>query len=138
MLMMQSNENTSSLLNSGTIPLNTEDGKVIAKGTKLITMSGLQKSHWRTLFHLELVRERNKPREPPKKPPTAPFFLQWRGEKPDAPPDDNKAIENKDDSDIKIDDKWDAAWSDEEDDELVDSNEAMEIDLPKSDNDGGK
>ena len=30
---------------------------------------------WRSLFHLELIRARNKPIEPPKAPEAAPFFL---------------------------------------------------------------
>jgi U3 small nucleolar RNA-associated protein 21 len=49
-----------------------------AKERGLITMSGFPAAHWKNLFHLEIVKERNKPKEPPKRPPTAPFFLQWQ------------------------------------------------------------
>ncbi|EED95247.1 WD40-repeat protein [Thalassiosira pseudonana CCMP1335] len=50
----------------------------VAKEEGLITLSGLPPGHWKNLFHLELVKERNKPTEAPQKPPQAPFFLQWR------------------------------------------------------------
>lgn len=103
---------------------------IIAKGEGLVTMSGLPPSHWKTLFHLELVRERNKAKEAPKKPPSAPFFLQWRGgtdnssaaamseEKEDGnnPNNNNNAEESKQ----KEEDGWDAVWSDDDDEEEVD------------------
>lgn len=82
-----------------------------AKESGLITLSGLSPGHWKNLFHLELVKERNKPKEPPTKPPSAPFFLQWRpgeslagmaGGPEDAPMG-------------KIDDDWASAWSDTDD-----------------------
>ncbi|PHH65881.1 hypothetical protein CDD81_1250 [Ophiocordyceps australis] len=41
----------------------------------LMTLSLVPKSRWQTLLHLDLVRERNKPKEPPKAPDKAPFFL---------------------------------------------------------------
>lgn len=52
-----------------------------ADGRKLITLSGLSRAYWASLFHLELIKERNKPSEAPKKPEAAPFFLpvQHRG-----------------------------------------------------------
>jgi len=77
---------------------------VTPKEPGLVTLSGLPVSHWKNLFHLDLVKQRNKPEQKPEKPPSAPFFLQWRsGEKldsdPQAPPPD---------------DEWEAAWSDDE------------------------
>jgi U3 small nucleolar RNA-associated protein 21 len=80
------------------------------KGGNLITLSGLPPSHWKNLFHLELVKERNKPEEAPQKPPEAPFFLQWRkGE---------NLNERMQDSDTKLtgssNDVWAAAWSDDD------------------------
>lgn len=39
------------------------------------TLSLVPKSRWQTLLHLDLIRERNKPKEPPKAPEKAPFFL---------------------------------------------------------------
>jgi len=97
----------------------SSDSKIVAKADKLVTMSGLPPSHWKTLFHLELVRERNKPKEPPKKPPSAPFFLQWRGGETDAIPGD---VENskKDDKKEEKDDAWNAVWSDDDDNENFD------------------
>jgi len=39
------------------------------------TLSLVPKSRWQTLLHLDLIRDRNKPKEPPKAPEKAPFFL---------------------------------------------------------------
>nr|CCA23859.1 conserved hypothetical protein [Albugo laibachii Nc14]CCA24043.1 conserved hypothetical protein [Albugo laibachii Nc14] len=44
-------------------------------GSNLITLSTAPKALWQTLFHLELIKKRNKPIEPPKAPEKAPFFL---------------------------------------------------------------
>ncbi|XP_054002526.1 WD repeat-containing protein 36 [Hylaeus anthracinus] len=41
----------------------------------LITMSGLAHSRWQNLLNIDIVRRRNKPKEPPKAPESAPFFL---------------------------------------------------------------
>lgn len=96
-----------------------DDGLVEPKDAGLITMSGLPPSRWKTLFHLELVKERNKPKEAPKKPPSAPFFLQWRsGEAMASSTPDNAS--GKDD---KTDDEaWAAAWSDDDDNDGDQSN----------------
>eukprot|EP00605_Chrysophyceae_sp_TOSAG23-4_P002689 GSChrysophyteH1.ASY1.ANO1.2966.1 assembled CDS len=40
-----------------------------------ITMSALPRGYWSTLFHLEAVKARNKPKAAPEKPKSAPFFL---------------------------------------------------------------
>lgn len=45
------------------------------KGKGLLTLAMLPRAHWQTLFQLELIKQRNKPAEPPKAPPRAPFFL---------------------------------------------------------------
>merc|ERR1712165_625282 len=82
----------------------------VPKKEGLITLSGLPAAHWKNLFHLELVKERNKPKEAPKKPPSAPFFLQWRAGEAMIPKEDNDQTEKTDDE------EWDAAWSDDEDD----------------------
>jgi U3 small nucleolar RNA-associated protein 21 len=91
----------------------SDKGPATAKVKGLITLSGLPPAHWKNLFHLELVKQRNKPKEAPKKPASAPFFLQWRprvnadGEailNPDTPKEENQ----------KEDDEWNAAWSDDE------------------------
>lgn len=42
---------------------------------KLVTLSLLPQSHWRSLVHLDLIKERNKPKEPVKAAKSAPFFL---------------------------------------------------------------
>lgn len=44
-------------------------------GNDLITLSTLPESRWRSLMNLELIKERNKAKEPPKKPKAAPFFI---------------------------------------------------------------
>ncbi|KAK0308230.1 rRNA-processing protein utp21 [Friedmanniomyces endolithicus] len=41
----------------------------------LLSLSLVPRSQWQNLLHLDLIRARNKPVEPPKKPEKAPFFL---------------------------------------------------------------
>ena len=41
----------------------------------LESLSLVPKSRWQTLLHLDIIRQRNKPKEPPKPPEKAPFFL---------------------------------------------------------------
>ncbi|CAD6336104.1 unnamed protein product [Miscanthus lutarioriparius] len=41
----------------------------------LVTLSLLPKSQWQSLTNLDIIKVRNKPIEPPKKPEKAPFFL---------------------------------------------------------------
>lgn len=41
----------------------------------LLSLSLIPRSRWQNLVHLDLIRQRNKPVEPPKKPEKAPFFL---------------------------------------------------------------
>ncbi|KAL6718259.1 rRNA-processing protein utp21 [Lecanora helva] len=43
--------------------------------TSMLTLSLVPKSRWQTLLHLDTIRARNKPKEPPKPPEKAPFFL---------------------------------------------------------------
>ena len=80
------------------------------KEAGIATLSGLPPAHWKNLFHLELVKERNKPEEAPKKPPSAPFFLQWRkGE--------DIGVSKAEETPLMGDDNdegWAAAWSDDD------------------------
>lgn len=41
----------------------------------LITLSGLPESRWQNLLNIDVIRQRNKPKAPPKVPKSAPFFL---------------------------------------------------------------
>ncbi|ORY08146.1 Utp21-domain-containing protein [Basidiobolus meristosporus CBS 931.73] len=41
----------------------------------MITMSSLPRSKWQNLLNLDVIKKRNKPKEPPKAPEKAPFFL---------------------------------------------------------------
>ena len=41
----------------------------------LQTLSVVPKTRWQTLLHLDVIKQRNKPIEPPKQPEKAPFFL---------------------------------------------------------------
>lgn len=41
----------------------------------LITLSLLPDSRWKNLLHLDVIKKRNKPKEPPKLPKAAPFFI---------------------------------------------------------------
>ncbi|CAN0318233.1 unnamed protein product, partial [Phaeothamnion confervicola] len=56
------------------------DDPTVADGSSgkdggLITLSTLPRAYWANLFNLELVKARNRPVAPPKKPQSAPFFL---------------------------------------------------------------
>ncbi|GLB34587.1 putative utp21 specific WD40 associated domain containing protein [Lyophyllum shimeji] len=42
---------------------------------ELITLTLLPRARWQTLLNLEVIHQRNKPKEPPKAPEQAPFFL---------------------------------------------------------------
>ncbi|KAL5630016.1 hypothetical protein BROUX41_001622 [Berkeleyomyces rouxiae] len=41
----------------------------------MMTLSLVPKARWQTLLHLDLIKQRNKPKEAPKVPEAAPFFL---------------------------------------------------------------
>lgn len=51
------------------------DHKIEQLSSDLITLSLVPKSRWQTLVHLDTIAQRNKPKEPPKQPEKAPFFL---------------------------------------------------------------
>jgi U3 small nucleolar RNA-associated protein 21 len=72
-------------------------------------------AHWKNLFHLELVKERNKPKESPKKPPSAPFFLQWRGGETLGGETSGKDATRQILDDTTEGEEWDAVWSDDDD-----------------------
>ncbi|KAI5295878.1 hypothetical protein KEM52_006628 [Ascosphaera acerosa] len=42
---------------------------------QMLTLSLMPKSRWQTLVKLDAIKQRNKPKEPPKAPKAAPFFL---------------------------------------------------------------
>lgn len=42
---------------------------------RLATLSALPRTQWHNLVHLDAIRERSRPQQPPKKPEAAPFFL---------------------------------------------------------------
>uniref|UniRef100_A0A7S1YSC3 Small-subunit processome Utp21 domain-containing protein n=1 Tax=Ditylum brightwellii TaxID=49249 RepID=A0A7S1YSC3_9STRA len=126
--------------------------RVLAKAKEkgLVTLSGLPPGHWKNLFHLELVKERNKPKEPPKKPEKAPFFLQWRGSTDNSTigmeeegggtnlsstdveggvggggeNDKNTKKDTAEDEDDE--DEWNAAWSDDDDNKENDGSEGVD------------
>ena len=52
-----------------------EEPDVDAMAQDLLSLSLVPKSRWQNLLHLDLIRARNRPVEPPKKPEKAPFFL---------------------------------------------------------------
>jgi U3 small nucleolar RNA-associated protein 21 len=53
----------------------------------ITTLSLVPKSRWQTLLHLDIIRARNKPKEAPKAPEKAPFFLPSVSQNPDAKED---------------------------------------------------
>ena len=60
----------------------------------LVTLSSLPKSRWSNLLNLDVIKQRNKPVEPPKAPKLAPFFL------PTLPGLQPKFLPAEDDSEI--------------------------------------
>lgn len=91
------------------------------KKAGLITLAMLPRAYWQTLFQLELIKARNKPRAPPKAPLRAPFFLPTMhpdGVNPTfAPPPSAAAATAVADEGEKMTDMGDMAqaWSDEDD-----------------------
>lgn len=55
--------------------LNGQLNGIDALDEALQSLSLVPKSRWQTLLHLDTIRERNRPLEPPKVPEKAPFFL---------------------------------------------------------------
>lgn len=47
---------------------------------KLLTLSVGPRSKYQTILHLDIIKQRNKPKEAPKKPESAPFFLSLSGQ----------------------------------------------------------
>ncbi|KAK0714570.1 Utp21 specific WD40 associated putative domain-containing protein [Lasiosphaeris hirsuta] len=52
----------------------------------MMTLSLVPKSRWQTLLHIDLIKQRNKPKEAPKLPEKAPFFLPAVGGDPNKQP----------------------------------------------------
>ncbi|GLI63849.1 hypothetical protein VaNZ11_006952 [Volvox africanus] len=50
-------------------------GAPLPLAPELVTLSLLPRSHWDSLTRIEVIKARNKPLQPPKKPEAAPFFL---------------------------------------------------------------
>lgn len=44
-------------------------------GRHLVTLSSVPASRWKNLIHLDLIKKRNRPKQAPTKPESAPFFL---------------------------------------------------------------
>ncbi|XP_010177179.1 PREDICTED: WD repeat-containing protein 36-like, partial [Mesitornis unicolor] len=44
-------------------------------GEQLLTLSSLPESRWKNLLSLDVIKKKNKPKEPPKVPKSAPFFI---------------------------------------------------------------
>jgi len=64
--------------------LRGDDGRILADGglaePQLVTLSLLPRSQWESLAVLDIIKERNKPTQPAKKPEAAPFFLPTNAE----------------------------------------------------------
>lgn len=76
-----SGENTEAILEAAfDEDEDVEDDAILAPSidqlsSDLLTLSLVPKSKWQTLLHLDAIRTRNKPKEAPKPPEKAPFFL---------------------------------------------------------------
>mmetsp|Transcript_46017 Transcript_46017/g.59119 ORF Transcript_46017/g.59119 Transcript_46017/m.59119 type:complete len:1225 (+) Transcript_46017:40-3714(+) len=123
-----SEENSDSEEGSGS---DSEEAEEVEKKNESLggglTLSSLARSKWETLFHLDLIRTRNKPIEPVKPPPQAPFFLPTlRASTNGLTPTFGDGTttfsavgvaNKKPEEELKDDDNWGAgAWSDDEDD----------------------
>ncbi|PNH10160.1 WD repeat domain-containing protein [Tetrabaena socialis] len=53
----------------------TVSGAPLPLAPQLVTLSLLPRSQWSSLAHIEVIKARNKPMQPAKKPEAAPFFL---------------------------------------------------------------
>lgn len=53
----------------------SDEAALDALSSDLLSLSLVPRSRWQNLLHLDLIRQRNKPTEAPKKPENAPFFL---------------------------------------------------------------
>lgn len=60
----------------------------------MLTLSLVPKSRWQTLLHLDLIKQRNKPKQAPKLPEKAPFFLSSLDKPSPAAAVDEKAAES--------------------------------------------
>ncbi|KAL2837501.1 Utp21 specific WD40 associated putative domain-containing protein [Aspergillus pseudoustus] len=78
---------------------NESDGPVLQTqqlSEGMLTLSLVPKNKWQTLVHMDLIKERNMPKEPPKAPEKAPFFLPTpssHGENMQSVPSDKAATE---------------------------------------------
>ena len=111
--------------------LASEDGPVVPKANGLVTMSGLPDGMWKSLFHLETVKARNKPKEKLEKPEAAPFFLQRRGdvtglEEAGTGPGNGSGGGGEEKKEEKKLAGWDEAWSDDDDDAFADGEDEVE------------
>lgn len=57
------------------IDLESSDNDLAQLSEDLVSLSLVPRSRWQNLLHLDVIRQRNKPIAPPKKPEKAPFFL---------------------------------------------------------------
>ncbi|KAF2865895.1 Utp21 specific WD40 associated putative domain-containing protein [Massariosphaeria phaeospora] len=59
---------------------------------RITTLSLVPKSRWQTLLHLDVIRARNKPKEAPKAPEKAPFFLPSLSQNPSSATESNTIV----------------------------------------------
>ncbi|KAJ5073618.1 wd repeat-containing protein [Anaeramoeba ignava] len=75
--LLDSNIPSNSILNNTqNLNLNQVDFPDNQISQELITLSLTPSTHWKNLSKIDIIKERNKPIEPPKKPETVPFFLK--------------------------------------------------------------
>jgi U3 small nucleolar RNA-associated protein 21 len=65
--------------------------------TDMMTLSLVPRSRWQTLLHLDLIKQRNKPKEAPKQPEKAPFFLPSTNGSSSVIPDEIKPADERQD-----------------------------------------
>eukprot|EP00889_Picochlorum_renovo_P002480 jgi/Picre1/29510/NNA_004896.t1 len=127
-----------------TVSMNDRDAHVLT-GTApvapdMITLSMLPRSQWLNLVHIDTIKTRNKPIEPPKKPEAAPFFLPTvagvnAGRDPVfAVPDPDS---HGSDDDVRIAQRAAAAWGDD-DDTIVQEEDQQQDDAGENKDAGNK
>lgn len=83
MVYFEHKNDLSPLMNLVKIKDEDEEGELVSTDYKspdqidcdLITMSKLAETKWKNLLKLDIIKKRNRPKEAPKKPKQAPFFL---------------------------------------------------------------
>lgn len=116
------------------VSMNERDAHVLT-GTApvapdMVTLSMLPRSQWLNLVHIDTIKTRNKPIEPPKKPEAAPFFLPTVAGV-NAGRDPVFAVADPGSDDDRIARRAAAAWGDD-DDTIIQEEDQQQVDATEN------